>query len=183
MIDLDLFVGKHDVRSWLNKPFNLVNETIASNGHTMVAVPKVKGYRSLVQKDKKAAAAVQRLLDFIPPPESLAPLPEPIKVKECDCKGCRGTGKDCVEHALCDGNGCERCEFSGDVETSNPCRYCNGTSTTVTIKLGETAYHIDQKYLNMIKDLPGLKVAVCDKSEKLFWRSGEARGIIMGMRV
>lgn len=182
MIDLAKFTGKNDPKEWLNSPFNIGKETVATNGHVLVAVPKLKGYRQLPAKLEKVTTAVAKQLAFIPT-ENLIPLPATEKTDEYPCRSCRDTGKNFVDHTLCEGYGCSACDHDGEVQTSDPCRDCNGTLiSAIAMKVGDTNYRIDEKYLNLFKDFPGLLVAINSECTQLYWKSDDGRGIVMGMK-
>lgn len=89
MIDLEKFTGKDDKREWLNQPFNIGDETIATNGHIIIAVPKREGYVELARaKQLSVQLGVQRVLDSIP--EVLSDPPEPRNER-------RIPGMDCFD--------------------------------------------------------------------------------------
>lgn len=138
MIDLTPFTGNSVIArdDWFNAPFNVGDETIALNGHILIAVPKRDGYL----ESEEGAKQVAKLLERFPS------------------------------------------EFR-DLPVATPWAVKNGK---VLMKFDDSKLVLDQKYLNLISGLPGIKVATQScygiEDAMLYWKSDESRGVLMGCR-
>lgn len=178
------------------KPFSFGDFTYASNGHLLVRVPRLDDCEEWESLNEQAA----RMFETVDMPLVLAalvdipdfPQPEPKK-----CSACKGTGKItlCPE---CEGKGyvefandyseyecdCETCHGHGStIGDEHICESCNGTGhkkKMTRIELGCAGF--SSHYLNMLNELPGMKIAPTEPNNANYFKWDCGDGLIMPMR-
>lgn len=165
----------------LDKPFRFKNQTCATDGRILLAVPAIAG------DGPPPDLGTQNVLALIPPAHECTESVElprgwqdyQLCTRPCDnCKGhgyfeecadCNGRGeKTCGECG--ESRNCPMCEASGYFATSdkteNPCMDCdgegNGPQITPVIcndHRGVPAFAMDHKYLRLIFTLPNPRLS------------------------
>ncbi len=197
-MDFDLlsFCGKDDITQHLNKPFNFDGRTIASNNHILVSIPEINGHEEIKESLKHMANKIINFKgSYHPIDKDAICFPE----KTC-CETCEGSGnssrKTCDE---CSGYGfvesdsdynfyevdCKTCHGRGSVfvKSKEICQDCNGEGSCFkpyshVIVLG---IPINPNYLKQIMNIGGVEFFAEDMM--LYFKSGEVKGAVMGMRV
>mgnify|MGYP005991662663 CR=1 FL=1 len=194
-MDITRWCAKQDSRRYLTVPFNYGARTFACNGHIMISIPSEHGYPEIQENLKSVMTG---FLDttgktFVPWPSDLN-LPEPTK-----CSTCKGTKKVKVTK-------CKECEGSCEVELENEfnsyscqCKSCNGEGDIKSIGEGPSCYEclgfgdsfepyaqtllagvrIYSKYARLLKSIGSVEIS--GGGDKLYFRSGEAQGVILGL--
>lgn len=198
MIDINDFVGRGDCREYMNQPFTMSGRTMASNGHLIISVPEASGFNYCEDLDSKK---VRDMLDDAMSADYviLGDIDMPERSK---CKVCKGCGKASESE-------CDECDGRGEVELSNDyneyevdCKSCNGSGENVELHTEIDCYSCDgsgevfpeffsieidgafinAKYVEKIKRLPDVMVCSDAKKNMLYFNSGDAYGVILGMR-
>lgn len=188
------FVAKNDMRSYLKAPFVLGEFAYACNGHIAVRVSRDGLDFSEIENE-----AVRKIGDMFATSTraefaDMPTLPEGIPCKQChgskvlyECDDCDGAGE--FEHGMHDYD-CKECEGSGQVSRRGsrqlPCNHCDGTGArnNQAVAVGVASY--DRRYLEKIKDLPGLKfspIAYEAKNNAGYFKFDGGEGLLMPMRV
>lgn len=178
------------------KPFTFGNYSYASNGHLLVRVPRVKECEAWESLNERAAAMFDSL-DMPTILDALIEIPDFQQPESENCTVCKGSGKitKCPE---CDGSGyvefendyneyevyCKNCNGHGSIiGEESVCESCDGTGKKKIMKridVGCTGFsHI---YLNMLKALPGMKIAPIEPTQANYFKWDEGDGLIMPMR-
>ncbi len=157
--DLQKFCGVDDVRDYLNRPWSRDKHTFASNGHIIIAVPRLED----VPENDNAADAI-RLFNDAKVGEWL-PVPETAMPPELKCPGCEGSGK--WEEDGIETMDCEDCDGKGKVSDwaqntqIGPARFAN-------------------RYLALIQ---GWEIAPTNHNTAAPIRNGDVKGLLMPIRV
>ena len=202
-MDIIKFTAPHHIMEFLRQPFNMHGKTYATNGVMMIESPLAGDYPPM---------PAERLETFKMILESMQDVKykpfEPIRVAITPpdpnpCRPCNGTGKaaksECKE---CEGVGevdaetdyntyhdleCKSCNGDGyiiQLSSSDKCEDCGGSGesehTPIPVKID--GVNINYFLLRMI-DEPGTEVARIPAKNMLAFRSGDQRGVIMGMWV
>ncbi len=192
------FVGKNDIRAYLNKPFALGGFVYSCNGHIAVRVPETEKVSATDGSEIKGVSGIAGLFDsnkldnYTP----LPPLPELPP-----CQACEGTGRvKEIECYTCDGEGefehddhwydCKTCDETGRIESSDgeelPCDDCDGTGKNQSVAVPVGAYHFNAKYLAKLVDLPAIRFNVPQKGVSdycmAYFTFYGGEGVLMSMR-
>lgn len=198
-IDITKFCAPDGKMAITNHPWAFDGRTIATEGHILISVPHREEWKESLPEGKNAEYTRGILADidaqtFTPMPK--IPFPKRVECVECNglkvvpkavtCKECEGEG---VVEFSNDYNSyhpdCLTCYGEGHVDgsTSIACIDCNGQGKrypqAAHVSVGAAC--IDPKYLKLIAG-PGVEFATPDW-QKLYFRIGDAFGIIMGMRI
>lgn len=155
-VDLLKFCSKDESRFHLHSPFSKGQWTYATNGHLAIRVAHTDVPENTKAPDceKLFATAIEK---GEPPWVDLPP----FKLERKRCSDCKGTGfldengESCSEHSK-DGYECENCE--GGVIYSG--------RAIVKAEKGDVV--LAARYLDLLKDLPGIKIGVCgDESKRI----------------
>ena len=184
---------------FLKNPFSFQDRTYATNGNIIISVPKQQEY----EEDEENFNKIKGVL----PPESglsffKIPGIKPPEMGKClVCSGGRkAIYRPCIE---CDGDAilsfdsgysiyevdCKTCDGEGekiDLSTDELCLKCEGTGRAFinpAVELKCIDMHIDFKYLQLIKKIPGMKIAGQKEESRIFFSNGEITGTVMGTRV
>ena len=126
MVDIKQWAGRNDERKYLNQPFNIIGQTVATSGHVMIIVDKDDIYGELPSgRVSSIRRVVEEVIttngDFKPFDKSRYSLPE-----SHPCGVCKSTGS--VEEISC-----EECRGRGEItldndyhEYSHECKTCDG---------------------------------------------------------
>lgn len=200
-LDFIDFLGKGDVRDYLNSPMQIDEYTVASNGHVLAFYKADAGHNDC---KPSVAASIRKMIsdtceqDFYPLDRSSLKIPE----KE-DCRWCDGTGKLLVEECEeCEGDGelmfdsgfnhywvgCEGCAETGKTKIKGegkPCDHCKGSGKAYCLESHVVVEKIpvNPNYLNLILAGEDLKVSAVNSEHRLYFESGPYKGIIMAMHV
>jgi hypothetical protein len=211
VIDVSLFCSPGDIRTILQKPFELDGRTVASNGHIAISVPFIEGTEFLPDYSTDLVASFRRILSSAENATGFGPIPLYDQPDEDDkacpicmgkkvvyaCRECGGEGEveaetdfndSEVECKSCDGDGVVDEHHKAATSTPRPCDRCNGTglNRTTPIKIGPTV--ISYAYLSLLVDLPGIEIDISgDHSDKttippIPFRFDGGFGVVMPMR-
>lgn len=201
MIDIRYFFNPEICRKELKKPFNFQGRTIAGDGARIISVPELDEYEELSKEGLAAMTGLIKFLGCLDKEHDFLPLPEDFKFPEPKkCATCRGQGKAFRE-------ACRECEGEGSLEFYTPqnnysptCKTCDGDGTLIfrggtadcPVCNGTAVGFLERYYpvhvyefkvnallLHPLKDLDA-RFAVTE--DRLIFRCGEAKGLIMGMR-
>lgn len=195
------FVGASDIRSWLNNPFSIGGDLLASNGMILVCVsgagcdadtapPDQQGVYALYKKGKERSWQGATI-----PANSVKPIGNVIEIT---CNVCDGSGRinmrECTD---CDGEGdfdhgkhtyeCKECSGNGYTYRAGKedmCPECVGsgfrTRATTTVRHDE--FSISYRYIHQLQQLPD---CVIDPAMDVgFWfRFTGGWGLVMPVRV
>ncbi len=200
MFDITKYCGVDDPRQFINKPFNLFNKTVATDGHILICIPLQDEYSELTN-GKIKPEFIEGWISQIEAAE-LQPAPPISLPKKHTCKDCDGEGKssneDCEE---CDGEGevaastdyniyydlqCKSCDGLGyiKIKGDKTCANCSGTGTqydfSSTVQI--FGYHFNPKYIELILENNPM-VAIAKNEEDLLFKFDDAVGVLRGMRV
>ena len=177
-------------------PFSFGEYTYATNGHLMLRLPRLSDVPEWKALNEKAAALFDGL-DFVTLNAALVEIPDFPQPKPEKCTVCKGVGKisKCPE---CEGEGevllendyneyectCKTCDGDGSVSGADSiCSSCNGTGKKkVVAKIAVGCTHLSSHYLNMLKELPGMKIAPTEPVKGNYFKWDEGDGLIMPMR-
>lgn len=202
-INIHDFVGRNDVRAWMNQPIQIAGKLAATDGKAVflsnepsdLPSPETNSIEKIEQFLESAASA-----DFQPMPE--------LKFPEMpDCIQCGGSGKhslkDCPE---CDGFGlaeaqtdyntyeveCRTCSGHGKVDAKQAgedCGRCKGTGKRWTdsdrMKVEGIPCDMNPGLMSRIANVPGMQIAVIHNDATcagLAFKCADGIGVIMGMR-
>lgn len=193
-MDIKKWCAKNDSREYLANPFNFNGRTFACNGHAVISIPEKAAYADIEDSLKKAMADFLDTEGFIFSPSAFI-LPE----AKC-CETCRGTAKLTLTQ-------CEECEGKGNVSFDNDhnsyeceCKTCDGHGEEKALGVGDdcneclgfgsgyerfasieiNGVKIDLKYARLLSSIENVEVSNHD--ERLYFRSGDMQGVILGMK-
>lgn len=202
-LKLEDFCDPTDHREYLHRPFQFDGKTIACNGHVMLILPDNGEYKPATDLHEKNIEALKKTinsfeeLQFQPAPNNIA---FPVEV---DCPTCRGLGKATRERCPeCFGEGevdfrndhnrysftCRTCEGDGEIIIKGgdtDCADCRGHGKIFPKETSRVAVYgmgVNANYLKLIINEQGLEIAIKKASSQLFFRAGDAQGIIMELR-
>lgn len=186
MIDLKKFCRKNYCSETLSEPFSEGDYTYAADGSILIRVDKIteiiKSYPTIKPEKILEENKINRNEIWIDPPK--------FEIIEKNCTECDGTGKVIVCKE-CDGKGslefssnyndyeveCQSC-FGKDIENEK-CGDCDGTSKykeysnpkiekdiVIDGSLESIEIMLNGMYLEMIQDLPNIKIALQDSPVK-----------------
>lgn len=161
MIDLKPFCAVNDIRTYLNAPFVVDGQTVATNGQIMI---RVQGVDPAANQDAPIAQNVRTLFekaytDFVPLPT----LPKAQKCRVCkgagfiedaDCKDCNGNGE--FMHGVHEYE-CKNCDGMGTVGRVQ-CwdSECDGGFVRKAVQIGDATFSV--RYLRLIAALPNARI-------------------------
>lgn len=199
-MNINNFFDSNDIRKHISTPFQFNGRTMATNGHVFLSMPQHGDYQQL---DGKGLDLMIDTINDFPDDKEFMPMPNDLVWPwQYQCSECDGTGKathsKCKE---CDGSGelefktdfnsyecgCKSCECSGIIIISGGnknCTNCDGTGKIYSKGAWVCVFgiFINPKYLNYIINEPELKAYPRLSERKLFFRTGDYAGIIMGVR-
>lgn len=195
---LDDFVACDDVRTYLKAPFQIDGYACATNNHVLLA-DRRGGSASDNELPSGMESTVRGIIE-----EAMVANMRPFPVVETPapvpCYTCKGTGNATVDDCReCDGRGeaeasteyniydveCKSCCGEGrEIKpgTKDTCPDCNGTGEmdcAQPVKI--ESMWIDNRYLSLIKDVPGVTVCASSDGKKLLFSAGHYFGAIMAL--
>ena len=204
MIDLKKFCRKSHYEETLTEPFSDGGYTYAADGSILIRVDKIpeiiKIYPSVRATEIFEENKINGSETWIDPPMFI--------ITERDCSKCKGTGKI---HVCDECNGLGSLEFSSDYNDYDvECKSCYGKDTIdekcedcegigrykeyptsivkrniETIRLNGISEQIEiiisGMYLEMIQDLPNIKIALQGKTEPIKLKFDGGIGLLMPM--
>ena len=156
-IDLQLFCGNDEVRTYINAPFRRGDFTYATNGHVLVRVPAIDGDALAGIDNPVSESALYHILTAHPDP-IFAPLR--IGLPEQTSKPCE----------VCGGTGVWKDDPAPGMYTT--CDNCDGEKTiNVITSVSVNGVHFDIKYIKLVAALPGAEFSINPiKSSMKSWR-------------
>lgn len=199
-IIIEQFTGVDDVRSWIQKPFNIDNDTIATDGAILVAIPVDSKYKDN-ELDGSQKKTIGILLDgFFE--RGFTPLSKIKTHKSEPCPRCNQkmfvTVKRCDE---CESEGyfelknkfnsyeveCKSCGGEGEYVTpggDTVCGSCHGTGEyyhyAKRTYIEKLDLHFADRYINLINKLDNVKVSAGEN--RMFFYNNDMRGILMAIK-
>lgn len=195
-MDIKKWCAKLDSRKYLEIPFNYGGRTFACNGHVMISITEEAGHPDIEESLIKAMIVFLDTDSF-----TFAPLSPNLKLPEATkCETCKGTKK--VTSIQCD-----ECEGDGEVEFDNEhnsysceCKTCDGSGHETTIGVGNDCHEclgygtshkrfdhteidgatINAQYARLLSAIENVEVS--NQDNKLYFRAGDVKGVILGMR-
>ncbi len=195
-MDLQKWCGQGDVRYYLNQPFNFEGRTIATNGHLMIAIPKVGKYEEIYD------GLIGKISELLKPNNfTFSAFDYDLKMPEkTACTFCKGTTKVTIENCQeCDGDGeveaetdfntyvcdCKSCDGDGHTSIAGKgldCHQCDAGSVyddSASVKV--CGVNINPNYYKLLSTIDGL--AVHGSGYLLHFQAGETKGVIMGKNI
>lgn len=175
-INLKQFCGIDEFRLYLNKPGNIDDKTIATNGHILIRIPKDDRYDEIEGSFRKSVITFTESFSdrkWISSVKFKMPKPVP-------CEYCNETG-----HA--EGEECECCGAGNkNLDTEEICPYCLGLGKEYS-STGEDqdeiiGFPLAPRYLALIETLPNIEISPDKEKRILYFRSGEIDGILIGTK-
>lgn len=199
MINLKKFCRKSHYTETLTEPFTEGNYTYASDGNIAIRVDKIQEITKLYPSVKAEQIFEKNKINGN---ETWIDLPR-FKIIEKNCSGCGGTGKVIVCKEC---NGAGSLEFSSDCNDydvvckscfgedtkDKKCENCEGTgkhkeysNPVIEIKkdgyLEQIEIIINGMYLEMIQNLPNVKISLQDKNKTIKLKFDGGIGLLMPM--
>jgi len=190
-------VSGDDPRSDLHHPFRVGEFVVCTDGHRLIAAPTDD---DTLPRNKRIAGAVLGIIAEASADDGFLPMPSIDLPDKVQCGACGGAGTVTVtECPECEGDGfvdaetdysiyydleCKSCEGIGkriEQGYGSKCQRCRGTGTVYPQgSIGVLGVRLRPAYVESILGLPDLMVNPLSR-DKLYFRSGDFRGCIMGM--
>lgn len=178
-------------------PFNFEGRTMACDGHVLISMPQKDEHRDIYESLKENISTLLNIEGFsfsklsndiqLPRTTSCTTCKGTKKVSLTKCKECEGEGEvsfetDYSDYDVC----CKSCDGDGSVTkvgTGGVCDNCKGFGDafekweTVEVS-GVTVF---AKYARLLMSV-GDDVEISAQENKLYFRSGDIKGLIMGHR-
>ena len=191
----------------LNKPFNIEENTWATNRHAAICIPELADFPINTNQrvaniletciQKQSQLSYSNLSDWVKPKLRKCPdCKETGKCKEIECEECQGVGNLVFSSSMNQYSvKCKNCVGKGMkiiLDALCICEMCHGTGKKVSgsgiVRFKELDVDINYYYLILIENLAGLKVASHPKSEStngnpstLYFKFNQGFGLILGM--
>lgn len=162
-LDLTTFCSTEPSRPNLHAPFRLGEHVFATDGRICVRVPAYEG-------PPEGSVDPRKFFSNIPEvtPARLRSIKSAQKQLD-ECTNCGGTGK-MHECPNCDCGHCEFCDGAGSVDN------------TPKIRVALRGAVFDLRYINLIRTLPNLHLAVsAPKDAAMYFRFDGGDGVLMPM--
>lgn len=198
------FVGANDVRSWLNNPFSIGGDLLASNGSILVCVTGAGSDAHAAPPDQKLVYALYEKATkrnwegATIHPDSVKPIGDAHGIT---CRICAGRGRIIIDWCGdCDGEGtfqhglhdydCKECNATGYTHTPGDediCPECIGSGirsyVSSTVRHGDLS--IAYRYIKHLKQLPDCVIdPVIHDGDSGFWFLFTGGwGLVMPVRV
>ncbi len=192
MIDLMQWVKRESIRG-IEMPFTDGQFDFATDGAAMIRVPASGNYGThKITKQANEWFSKEREYQTLS-----VKMPKKVACHDCEGKG-KASRKECRE---CKGKGevflnndfheydcqCQSCGGDGEIITpggDDDCENCSGKGKYWPryTRVEFLGLHIDANYLAKIIDLPNLVVSADTGEQYLYFKSGDAVGVIKGMR-
>lgn len=198
-MNLKKFCRKSHYTETLSEPFSDDNYTYATDGSILIRIDKISEITKVYPSINAEKILEENKIDgneiWIDPPK--------FKIIEKNCSGCGGTGKVIVCKEC---NGAGSLEFSSDYNDYDvECKSCFGENTkdkkcencegagkykeysnpVIEIKkdgyLEQIEIIINGMYLEMIQNLPNIKIALQDKNKTIKLKFDGGIGLLMPM--
>lgn len=175
-IDITQFCNAHDPRTSLRQPWTLGEYTYASDGHSIIRVPRIADITGEGVSIIHLPWDHDSITEWHPVPSDI---PDSRRV---ECKSCEGTGKiitceDCngdgevqyeysslsgktydadIECPVCEGRG----KMNGDGERCEDCDGHGYSFESVAVKVEYLGLYVSNHLLKRVKDLPGVMISI-----------------------
>jgi len=152
----------------IKRPFNKGPWTYATNGHIMIRVPLIAGFRDDGPNAEKlyddAMKADGECVAF-----AIPALP-PVTIDSEECSKCNGSGSkhDCPG-CTCE---CEECEGAGEVKTNS--------DKAISVQIGKVPFACE--YIRLLGELPGLCLREPAEEKALLFKFDGGEGMLMPLR-
>ncbi len=198
MFDITKYCGVGVYRTFLNKPFNLNNRTIATNGFLLICTPLQEQYSELTTGNIKPEF-IEKIVSEVNAaelhPALHVPLPEKHTCEDCNGKGqitktgceeCCGQGEVDAEtnYNTYYGLDCKSCDGEGYIkkEGNDTCEDCFGSgekySLHATVKVLGRSFN--PKFIELIYQNNPI-VAISKDRKKLLFKFDDAIGVLCAM--
>jgi len=207
-INLMRWCDPHDIRPLCQRPHNYQGHTYATNGHACVRVSALPDYEEAAEALRKNVELMRSWIEDAREYKRTNPVMPPLE----QCSHCNGGGKasltKCEE---CDGLGelefesdyhtydgitCQSCKGEGltlVIGSDQDCRRCHGTGVfhrnhksnvyDYLVPIEVDGVNVNANLLRLATHLPDVEYSGDVEKSMLYFRSGDAVGIIMGVRV
>jgi hypothetical protein len=203
MIDLKKFTDSRDHRDICKKPFSYNGFSFGTNGYVMAVLPGE--HHCETQFDESWGKELPRIYTLlisavanrVMPPLGSVVLPEKITCPMCkgqkigasvECKECDGWGEVTASTDYNDYEGleCRSCHGAGEtfsVSADYNCLLCDSTGLSYPDNpILIDGIRINPKYAELIVHEPNIQVFGDMAGQRLFFKTAEAFGLIMGIR-